>query len=283
MITARHAVLVVGWSLVMAVAWADLNSSPGTILPMYIPGTPLTSDMLSSAWAEYGFPFREGQDACRRYRKFQQICKSILLPGNDVSFCMNVPEFMSRSPNFGMTGLDANMAGFVHINCGAGRIEDGERSPNGTMITYTMDGTLPNIIAAIHPEPVTFMIAAGQEATIIARCWEPGKKPSRIAYAFRVKDRSPFACDGPNEWDIDSDHTPLLLPGCDRYTYGLDKCNGQWFVGSSPLPTPTRPPGQTLSPSDGPGALTSAGATREGAWRTVGLLLSLTCLFFLIY
>lgn len=278
------ALIVLGWSMLVAVAWAGVSSSPGVILPMYTAGTPLTLSMRTSAWSEFGFPFREGQDACRRHRKFHQACKSILLPGTDVGFCMNYPEYMSRTPNFGMTGLDANMAGFVHINCGAGAVEDGERSPNGTMITYSMDGTLPSIFMALNPAPVTFIIPAGEEATIIARCVEPGKKPSRIAYAFRVKDRTPFACDGPNEWDIDSDHTPLLLPGCDHLKYGLDKCNGEGFVGpmpSTPTPTPPPPPPSNV-PTDGPGVLTSAGETREGVGRTAGLLLSLTCMFLIL-
>jgi hypothetical protein len=242
---------------------------------MYTPGEPITTEMLPTERAFYGIPgmvqFCSDLDSSQ-----QRECSTF--QSNDASFCHNVPEHVSRTPYFPSSIYDISNGGAYTIRCGATpdwTIYDqykNEGAPEGTEIVYTTDGTLPDIYGPRHPNPVQLNLRRSEVSFIVARCIEPGKHPSRIAYVER-KYNGPLDCGGkynpdPAAWRVETDHKPLVLPGCNARALGRDVCDGQTIVEQATSIAPPPPPTSDLSPGPLPSQQQGAGVDAKSSATT---------------
>ncbi|MCA1799896.1 MAG: hypothetical protein LC650_01195 [Actinobacteria bacterium] len=257
----------------------------GAVYPMYTPGEPITAEMRPTPESAYGLP-RKVQFCSDLPSTSWRKCA---FSSNDDSFCYNRPSNVSRTPQILGTFWDADKWGRVYIVCGA---EEGitmypayknQGAPPGTKIVYTTNGTLPDIYGARHANPVSYLVinnqdAHDQEGFIVARCLEPNKMPSRIAYVQR-KENALGSCAGTDPWRIEIDHKPLILPGCNALLLGTDVCDGQTIVPqrvvAPPPPQPNNDP--TSPPGFDAGDQRSDGSSGGRAYPTAPWLLLMAC------
>lgn len=222
----------------------------GVTYPMYTPGEAVTSDMLPTPHASYGSAHALYLCTANENEPTRTACDS--LKKLDESFCKNVPAGISRTPHFSGKLLGSDFGGRFSITCGApadwaiyDQYKD-EAAPEGTVVVYTTNGTLPDIYGPSHPAPVTLSFSSGEESFIVARCIEPDAHPSRIAYVKRGGEVVECGnADNLDRWRIETDHKPLILPGCNARALGKETCDGQTIVEqvfvppSPPLPSDT--------------------------------------------
>lgn len=232
--------------LICGVNGAESNAN-GVVFPMYVPGTAITDEMLPDATAMYGVPWRTLVSGCKLGR-VNDVCESRwLLPGDDASFCKNVPDYVSRTPYFsgGMMWIESDDD--IEIVCGGNDMFESEKNIAGTTIVYTTDGTLPDVNGPSVVAPHTFSASAGEAIFLVARCLEPGKHPSRIAYVKR-QPKGYYDCFADPGWKWEVNHKPLILPGCNAAVLGLVVCDGQTVVDQPPGTNAQNSMGTTVIP-----------------------------------
>jgi hypothetical protein len=187
-----------------------------------------------------------------------------LSPYFDSTLCKNEPANVSMTPWIESKYLYGSAAdtGVIRIRCGTGT------QPNvyNDVLVFTANGTLPDI----HSEPLLGPASstaaydvpfspANPFPVVVARCIEPGKLPSRIAYARRINwvtTVNGSYCPG---HDVRITYHELGLPRCDPTLMG-DACDGQTIVAMPPGKTSPSSPPKTSSSSSTTSVLSPASA-----------------------
>ena len=222
--------------------------------PMYVPGAPINRSVIPIEAGIYGFAYGPALYSCRE-QVYRYPCHGVQLP--DPSICQNLPPLLSRLPNIkGTAFLLLNQKDSMEIHCGVeSGTDETQKAPEGTVLVYTLNGTCPDIYGPSHTPPVTVNYEANEYMFVMARCIEPGKSPSRIAYAERLTPES-YQCyrnqGGP--WKFETHYKPLQLPQCEAWKHGLENCDGQSIYepeDNVPAPdvTPPSPPQPQSTPT----------------------------------
>ena len=228
---------------------------------MYTPGESI-EPYVTSPFAGFG-----GGKTCRIA---QQGDPCYVSPYTDPTMCQHLPENVSMTPWIdpaNIVGL-ASASGTIGIRCGTATVP----SIYNDVLVFTANGSLPDIHAEPLLGPSSSKAAynvpfspANPTPVIVARCLEPGKLPSRIAYARRlIWDPAVNGSFCPAH-DVLGTYRELSLPRCLPNLVGA-LCDGQSIV-AMPGPPPA-----TSAAGAPPGAVASAAAAeRPGALPAVSL------------
>lgn len=227
--------------------------------PMYEPGAPIDRSVIPLKGSIFGFGYGAALYSCRE-QLYSYPCDGARIP--DSSICKNFPVTVSKTPYIkGPTFLSLGLADTLEIHCGMELTDDEtQKSPEGTMLVYTTNGTYPDIYGPKHTPPVTIRYEAGEYMFLMARCIEPKLTASRIAYAERFGDETYMCYMAGGTWKYETYYKPLNLPQCQPWEYGLEHCDGQTIYRpgqphlepspSVPLPTLPSPTVPGSSPTE---------------------------------
>ena len=224
--------------------WGLLALHAAAQWPMYEPGASIDRSAIPIKGAMFGFDYGSTY-GCKT--KFYQIaCEPAQVP--EPSLCQNLPASVSVTPyvkyQTGGFFLLLSNSGQIAIQCGTYHTAgDSQSAPVGTRVVYTTNGTYPDIYGPSYDHPVLVDFESGVEMFLLARCIEPGKQPSRFAYAERSIDNHVCTLSG-GLWSYETHYKPLELPQCQPWVVGIDKCDGQTIV--------EHPATATVTPSQSP-------------------------------
>lgn len=211
-------------------------------------------------------------------------------PYVDPSMCQHLPSNVTPTPYIEETHLrgSASEAGSIFISC----IQWTYDATIRVKMFFTTNGTLPDVNGPCYPAGDANCIGnayvpfdAVTKPVIVVRCVEPGKLPSRIAYARRLTWESSNGtwCEKPQAiYSVTNPYyRELSLPRCDPKTAGT-LCDGQSIVVGQPIvPSPLVIRNPTPTPTD---VLTqkSNGVEREDiiSWLTLFLAVFICTMFF---
>lgn len=203
---------------------------------MYTPGAsiePFVSTLFDSFGGGYRCEPAHQGDSC------------YLSPYFDSTLCFNDPDNVSMTPWIDSQNIygDPNASGTIMVQCGIGSI------PNivNDRIVFTTNGTLPDVLKPFNASEGDAMASisvpfspSNPFPVIVARCIEPGKLPSRIAYARRIHWGSANGSYCPSHEALAA-YRELPLPRCLTRLVG-SLCDGQSIV---VMPSTQSPPSTT--------------------------------------
>lgn len=198
-----------------------------------------------------------------------------LSPYFDSTLCKNEPANVSMTPWIEPRYLYGSAAetGVIRIRCGTGT------QPNvyNAELVFTANGTLPDIYSEPLLGPASSKAAydvpfspANPFPVVVARCIEPGKLPSRIAYARRINWVNTINGSYCPSHDVRLTYRELDLPRCDPALVG-SACDGQTIVAMPPGSTPT-----TRSPPPTTSSSTTSSMVPQSSTRKPSTTLELT-------
>jgi hypothetical protein len=242
-----------GYTLVFVAVLATVMMTKAQFY-MYTPGESIES-LVKTQFDSFG-----GGKRCTPPKSNEPCFQS---PYFDSTLCHNDPDNVSMTPWIDPANIIGapTDSGTIRILCGRGVV------PNvvNDILVFTSNGTLPDIFS-------TPLIGAGGSKAlfdvpfspsnpfpvIVARCIEPGKLPSRIAYARRINWVSAVNGSYCPQHDTALTYRELDLPRCLPSLVG-SQCDGQTIVAMpQQAPPPTVP------------ATSSAGSTPHTSGTTMG-------------
>jgi hypothetical protein len=250
-ISSRRLLLPLRFIIIAAVALVLFPSffaiAAHAYTPMYVPGTPVTDDMLAIDGATMGTPLSR---TCNINGRLNNCIEAF---SNDLNLCVNDPEYISRTPYIASQQGHLYLGSLTtqdtyYIMCGQ-RLTHLSETYEPMKLVFTTNGTLPDINGPYVMNMTQFVYPGdGSPFFIVARCIEPGKLPGRFAY-IKFRDLG-YSCKTNTElnWRYETHDKNLILPQCDYARGGSKYCDGQTIVDQSLLPPPAGSSSDTHRP-----------------------------------